>query len=60
MDEIQLYKLLTYNKHKLKQQQYLTIKGQIKKKDYEGAYKGIMTCLEKRKKEKELAMKYEL
>ena len=40
MSEIELYKLL--KKTKLTKQQYKTIKGQIKKGDLQGAYKGIM------------------
>jgi len=41
MNETQLYKLLKIKKHKLTKQQYLTIKGQIKKGDLLGAYKGL-------------------
>ena len=41
MSEIDLYKLLKFKKYKLTKQQYKTIKGQIRKGDYEGAYKGI-------------------
>jgi hypothetical protein len=41
MNEIYLYKLLKINKYKFTRQQYLTIKGQIKKGDLIGAYKGI-------------------
>lgn len=40
--EIKLYKLLKHYKYKSTKQQYLTIKGQIKGNDLEGAYKGIM------------------
>lgn len=47
MNEIELYKLLKINKYKLTKQQYNTIKGQIKKGDLVGAYKGINKCLEK-------------
>ena len=39
--EIKLYKLLKIHKYKFTRQQYLTIKGQIKKGDLDGAYKGI-------------------
>lgn len=39
--EIKLYKLLKTYKYKFTRQQYLTIKGQIKTGDYEGAMKGI-------------------
>lgn len=46
MSETYLYKLLKFNKHKLTKQQYLTIKGQIKKGDLIGAYKGINKCLD--------------
>ena len=45
MSEIYLYKLLKINKYKLTKQQYLTIKGQIRKGDLIGAYKGINKCL---------------
>ena len=41
MNNIKLYKLLKHYKYKLTKQQYLTIKGQIRKGDLEGAYKGI-------------------
>ena len=41
MSEIQLYKMLDFNKYKLTRQQYSTIKGQIKKGDLLGAYKGL-------------------
>jgi len=47
--EIELYKMLIHHKSKFTRQQYLTIKGQIRKKDYLGAYKGITKCIEKRK-----------
>lgn len=42
----QLYKLLKHYKYKLTKQQYLTIKGQIKKGDLAGAYKGIVKCVD--------------
>ena len=45
MSEIYLYKLLKFNKYKLTKQQFSTIKGQIKKGDLVGAYKGINKCL---------------
>jgi len=45
MENLILYKLLKANKYKLTRQQYLTIKGQIKKGDLSGAYKGINKCL---------------
>lgn len=41
MNEIRLYKLLKHYKYKLTRQQYLTIKGQIKKGDTDGALKGL-------------------
>lgn len=40
-----LYKLLKHYKYRFTKQQYLTIKGQIKKGDLEGAYKGIAKCV---------------
>lgn len=40
--EIKLYKMLNYYKYKLSKQQYKTIKGQIKAKDYNGALKGLI------------------
>jgi len=39
--EIRLYKLLNQYKWRMTKQQYKTIKGQIKKGDFEGALKGI-------------------
>jgi hypothetical protein len=39
--EIKLYKLLDQYKWRMTKQQYKTIKGQIKKGDFEGALKGI-------------------
>ena len=39
--EIRLYKLLDQYKWRMTKQQYKTIKGQIKKGDFEGALKGI-------------------
>ena len=47
MNEIQLYKILKFNKYKFTKQQMNTIKGQIKKGDLLGACKGINKCLEK-------------
>lgn len=44
--EIKLYKLLKQYRYILNKQQYLTIKGQIKKGDYDGAYKGLKKCTE--------------
>ena len=41
MNEVDLYKMLKHYKQMLTKQQYLTIKGQIRKGDLEGAYKGI-------------------
>ena len=41
MNKIELYKLLKSKKNKLTKQQYQTIKGQIKKGDLQGAYKGL-------------------
>lgn len=43
--EIKLYKLLKKYKWKMSRQRYTTIKGQIKKGDLIGAYKGINKCL---------------
>ena len=43
--EIKLYKLLKHYKYRFTRQQYLTIKGQIKKGDLAGAYKGIVKCV---------------
>ena len=43
--EIKLYKLLKQYRCKLNKQQYLTIKGQIKKGDLDGAYKGLKKCI---------------
>lgn len=43
--EIKLYKLLKHYKHRFTRQQYATIKGQIKKGDLVGAYKGIKKIL---------------
>ncbi len=43
--EIYLYKLLRHYKYKLTKQQYNTIKGQIKKGELAGAYKGIYKFL---------------
>ena len=51
MIETKLYTMLTHHKGKFTRQQYLTIKGQIKKKDYMGAYKGIMKCIERKRNE---------
>lgn len=45
MNDIKLYMILKRVKYKLSKQQYLTIKGQIKKGDLFGAYKGINKCL---------------
>ena len=42
MNEITLYKLIKKYKNTLTKQQYLTIKGQIKKGDLIGAYKGLL------------------
>lgn len=39
--EVRLYKLLNQYKWRMTKQQYKTIKGQIKKGDFEGALKGI-------------------
>lgn len=39
--QVHLYKILKRNKYKLTRQQYLTIKGQIRAGDYEGALKGL-------------------
>lgn len=45
MNDIKLYKLLKHYKYRFSRQQYLTIKGQIRKGDLKGAYKGINKCL---------------
>lgn len=45
MTEIDLYKKLKQIKYRLTRQQYLTLKGQIKKGDLIGANKGIFMCL---------------
>ena len=45
MNDIKLYILLKKVKYKLSRQQYLTIKGQIKKGKLDAAYKGINKCL---------------
>ena len=45
MNEITLYKLIKKYKSLLTKQQYLTIKGQIKKNELLAAYKGIIKCL---------------
>ena len=45
MNDIELYIILKRVKYKLSKQQYNTIKGQIKKGDLVGAYKGITKCL---------------
>lgn len=47
----EMYILLKVNKYKLTRQQYLTIKGQLKKGDIEGARKGLFTCMYKNMKE---------
>lgn len=41
MIEMKLFKLLNQYKYRMTKQQYKTIKGQIRKGDYEGALKGI-------------------
>lgn len=45
MSDIKLYIILKRVKYKLSKQQYLTIKGQIKKGELDAAMKGIKTCL---------------
>lgn len=47
---IEMYKLLKINKNKLTKQQYLTLKGQLKKGDIDGFQKGLFTCLRKNMK----------
>lgn len=42
-----LYKLLKHYKYRFTKQQYLTIKGQIKKGELDAALKGINKCIEK-------------
>lgn len=39
--EIKLYKLLKQYKHRMTKQQYKTIKGQIRKGEYQAALTGI-------------------
>lgn len=46
----EMYKLLKVNKYRLTKQQYLTIKGQLRKGDIEGARKGLFTCMYKNMK----------
>ena len=41
MSEIKLYKILKQYKYRFTRQQYLTIKGQIKKGELDAAFKGI-------------------
>lgn len=41
----EMYKLLKVNKYRLTKQQYLTIKGQLRKGDIDGARKGLFTCM---------------
>lgn len=53
MNEKELYKKLKELKYRISKQQYLTIKGQIKKGDLSGANKGIFTCLLNNKLKKE-------
>lgn len=43
----EMYKLLKVNKYRLTKQQYLTIKGQLRKGDIEGARKGLFTYMYK-------------
>ena len=45
MSEKRAYTLLKKVKYKLTKQQYLTIKGQIKKGDLQGAFVGIMKVM---------------
>lgn len=54
MNEIELYKLIKHHKGKFTRQQFLTIKGQINKKEYLAAYKGIMKCIERRRLQNEI------
>lgn len=44
MSDVDLYRILEIYRYKLNKQQYKTIKGQIKKGDLLGAYKGIKNC----------------
>ena len=46
----EMYKLLKVNKYRLTKQQYLTIKGQLRKGDIDGARKGLFTCMYKNMK----------
>lgn len=50
MNERVLYQWLKNEKSNLTIQQYRTIKGQIRSKDYEGAKRGIQRVLEQQKK----------
>ena len=45
MTKERLYTLLKQVKYKLTKQQYLTIKGQIKKGDLQGAFVGLMKVM---------------
>ena len=45
MTKERLYILLNQFKFRFTKQQYLTIKGQIKSHDLQGAYKGIMRVI---------------
>ena len=45
MTEKRLYILLNQFKFRFTKQQYLTIKGQIKSGDLQGAYKGIVRVI---------------
>lgn len=46
----EMYILLKANKYKLTRQQYLTLKGQLKKGDIDGARKGLFKCMYKNMK----------
>lgn len=45
MKKERLYSLLKVVKYKLTKQQYLTLKGQIKANDLDGAFMGLMKIL---------------
>ena len=45
MNKVKLYMFIKKYKYKFNKQQYLTIKGQIRKGDLQGAYKGILRII---------------
>lgn len=50
LNERQYYQLLKRQRHRLTIQQYRTIKGQIRAKDYEGAKRGLQRLSEQQKR----------